>query len=258
MRVVRTFTWKKNMNPKSHTLFHFTKSADVLKLIMKNGFWPRYCLEDVEWLGYDGFDFIAYPMVCFCDIPLSRAQEHVKFYGEYGIGLTKEWAESNKITPILYVSSNNNLKKTFRKIVDNTYYISDDDKKEKAKQNVRYLLAHSKPTEGNMVVAGSVVAKEFYQESEWRYVPENAIIKDYLKKTEFDDDNILKSNNELTFQSSIIKFTPKDVKYIFVKSDSDIPEIINFIQAELDGFPNADIKVLMSRVTSLESIQRDL
>ncbi len=246
------------MNPKSHTLFHFTKSADVLKLIMKNGFWPRYCLEDVEWLGYDGFDFIAYPMVCFCDIPLSRAQEHVKFYGEYGIGLTKEWAESNKITPILYVSSNNNLKKTFRKIVDNTYYISDDDKKEKAKQNVRYLLAHSKPTEGNMVVAGSVVAKEFYQESEWRYVPENAIIKDYLKKTEFDDDNILKSNNELTFQSSIIKFTPKDVKYIFVKSDSDIPEIINFIQAELDGFPNADIKVLMSRVTSLESIQRDL
>ena len=246
------------MNPKSHTLFRFTKSADVLKLIMKNGFWPRYCLEDVEWLGYDGFDFIAYPMVCFCDIPLSRAQEHVKFYGEYGIGLTKEWAESNKITPILYVSSNNNLKKTFRKIVDNTYYISDDDKKEKAKQNVRYLLAHSKPTEGNMVVAGSVVAKEFYQESEWRYVPENAIIKDYLKKTEFDDDNILKSNNELTFQSSIIKFTPKDVKYIFVKSDSDIPEIINFIQAELDGFPNADIKVLMSRVTSLESIQRDL
>ena len=142
--------------------------------------------------------------------------------------------------------------------MDNTYYISDDDKKEKAKQNVRYLLAHSKPTEGNMVVAGSVVAKEFYQESEWRYVPENAIIKDYLKKTEFDDDNILKSNNELTFQSSIIKFTPKDVKYIFVKSDSDIPEIINFIQAELDGFPNADIKVLMSRVTSLESIQRDL
>ena len=119
-------------------------------------------------------------------------------------------------------------------------------------------MCSSDLNEGNMVVAGSVVAKEFYQESEWRYVPENAIIKDYLKKTEFDDDNILKSNNELTFQSSIIKFTPKDVKYIFVKSDSDIPEIINFIQAELDGFPNADIKVLMSRVTSLESIQRDL
>ncbi|MFZ3192220.1 MAG: abortive infection system antitoxin AbiGi family protein [Moraxellaceae bacterium] len=246
------------MNPKSHTLFHFTKSADVLKLIIKNGFWPRYCLEDVAWLGYDGFDFIAYPMVCFCDIPLSRAEEHVKFYGEYGIGLTKEWAESNKITPILYVSSNNNLKKTFKKIVDNTSHISPEDKKEQAIQNVRYLLAHSKPTEGNMVVAGNLVAKEFYQESEWRYVPKNAAIKDYLRNPEFNDEAILKGNNELTLKHSSIKFTPKDVKYIFVKNDSDIPDIINFIQAELDGYPNADIKVLMSRVTSLESIQRDL
>lgn len=48
------------MSPKSHTLFHFTKTNDVLKMVIKNGFWPRYCLEDVGWLGYPEFDFIAY------------------------------------------------------------------------------------------------------------------------------------------------------------------------------------------------------
>ena len=51
---------------------------------------------------------------------------------------------------------------------------------------------------------------------------------------------------------------PSDVKYIFVKSDSDIPDIINFIQTELDRFPAAALKVLMSRVVSLESITMDL
>ena len=109
------------MNPKSHTLFHFTKNSEVLKLIIQNGFWPRYCLEDVGWLGYKEFDFIAYPMVCFCDIPLSRVDEHVNFYGEFGIGLTKEWAKSNKLTPILYVAPNHHIPQTFRDIVDLTF-----------------------------------------------------------------------------------------------------------------------------------------
>lgn len=245
------------MNPKSHTLFHFTNSSEVLKLIIKNGFWPRYCPEDVRWLGYKEFDFISYPMVCFCDIPISRTDEHVKFYGEYGIGLTKEWAESNKVTPILYVSNNNHLPKTFRDIVDHTYHM-EEDKKEDAKQTVRYLLAHSKPTEGNMVIGGNLVSKEFYQESEWRYVPKHPDIKDYLKKIELENPDIVDECNKLSGKHCTIKFTPKDVKYIFVKSDSDIPDMVNFIQAELDNFPSADIKVLLTRVTSLESIRRDL
>ena len=72
------------MKPKSHTLFHFTKSRDTLKLVLKNGFWPRYCLEDIQWIGEDRFPYISIPIVCFCDIPLSRIQEHVGCYGEFG------------------------------------------------------------------------------------------------------------------------------------------------------------------------------
>ena len=226
-------------------------------MVIKNGFWPRYCLEDVGWLGYPEFDFIAYPMVCFCDIPLSRVNEHVNFYGEFGIGLTKEWANSNKLTPILYVAPNNNIPKTFRDIVDFTHKI-EGAAKEDAKQTVRYLLAHAKPTEGKMVISGEFIDKEFHQESEWRYVPKNVEIKDYLKRPEFENEEVIEINNNLTKQYCSIKFTPKDIKYIFVKSDSDIPDIINFIQTELVYFPSSDLKVLMSRVTSLESIRGDI
>jgi hypothetical protein len=224
---------------------------------MKNGFWPRYCTEDVNWLGYKNFDYIAYPMVCFCDIPLSRTDEHVKFYGEFGIGLTKEWAEANKITPILYVSTNSLIPQTFRDVVDQTYKLAEEEKV-KAKQRVRYLLAHSKPTEGNMVIGGKVVSKEFYQESEWRYVPQNENISDYLNKEGYESKEKLEEHNVLSRDNCTITFTPKDVKYIFVKNDSDIPDMINFIQNELDHFQGIELKVLLSRVTSLESIIRDL
>jgi len=39
------------MKPRSSTLFHFTKNEEILFDIMENGFWPRYCLEDIQWQG---------------------------------------------------------------------------------------------------------------------------------------------------------------------------------------------------------------
>jgi len=92
-------------SPRAISLFHFTKSMDVLQTILKEGFWPRYCLEDVQWQGHDTYEFVAYPMVCFCDIPISRISEHVGFYGSYGIGLTKQWGIKNNLNPVFYFSA---------------------------------------------------------------------------------------------------------------------------------------------------------
>jgi hypothetical protein len=38
------------MNARTKTLFHLTKSLDVLMRILEEGFWPQYCLEDITWL----------------------------------------------------------------------------------------------------------------------------------------------------------------------------------------------------------------
>lgn len=90
------------MKPKSDNLFHFTKSIDILELILVGGFKPRYCLEDVAWQGIDTEEFIAFPMTCFCDIPLSRISEHTDFYGQYGLGMSKDWGAKNNLDPVLY------------------------------------------------------------------------------------------------------------------------------------------------------------
>lgn len=245
------------MNPKAHTLFHFTKSRDTLKQIIKNGFWPKYCLEDINWLGEEDHSYIAYPIVCFCDIPLSRIQEHVGFYGSFGLGLTKEWAESNGLNPVSYISAGNNISRSYGELNEHANKLHLEDAS-LAKITMRYLFAFAKPLEGLMVVDGSPVKKEFYQESEWRYVPKSDDISEYLTKASFDEKDLLKKENEKTKSACSLRFTPKDIKYIFVNSDADIPDIINFINTEMDDFPNADLKVLMSRVTSLGSISNDV
>lgn len=249
-----------NLQPKSHTLFHFTKNLEFMKDILKNGFWPRYCLEDLSWYSNEANYQMAYPIVCFCDIPLSRVDEHVDFYGNFGLGLTKEWARLNKLSPVLYLNEGSDQQLAFKNICGENlkgqgfYKNSNDD--------VISIMSHIKPIEGKMFINGKFISKEFHQENEWR-LSVNAKNTDYQTKSflyenQFHDKSILEQENIRSKQLCSLKFTPSDIKYLFVKSDSDIPDLINFIQTELDHFSNSDVKILMSRVVSLETISSDM
>lgn len=244
------------MQPRSASLFHFTRSLDILKSVLKDGFWPRYCLEDVEWQGREENDFIAFPMVCFCDIPMSRISEHVNFYGNFGIGLTKEWGAKNNLNPVFYFSGDNPLHGALKSLTTTVSNL-EEPQNEKGFIDIRYILAHSKPTKGRMIIAGEPVTKDFYQESEWRYVPQKEGIRDYLRLKSFNNKKTLEKLNLKSQKECMLKFLPSDVRYIFVPTDSEVPAIMNFIQTELDHFPSTDLKLLMSRVTSLESLALD-
>jgi hypothetical protein len=239
------------MKPKSDNLFHFTKSLDVLKLILKNGIYPRYCLEDIEWFGVDD-KYLAFPMSCFCDIPLSRISEHTNFYGNYGLGMCKEWGAKNKLNPVVYSPPGGSVqlltKYLFHLDIDGCNSIQRDEV-----DNQTYKLwSLLKPTIGNMVVSGSVIEKEFYQENEWRYVPPVTTV---IEECDFEDEKE-QSNEEI--EKYKLEISPSDIRYIFVKNDSDIPELVDFINTDLDVFPLNEIKILLSRIVSLDTLQQDL
>lgn len=244
--------------PRASSLFHFTKSLDVLQSILQDGFWPRYCLEDVQWQRHAGHEFVAFPMVCFCDIPISRIDEHVGFYGSYGIGLTKQWGIRNNLNPVIYFSGDNPVHQAIKSLTGLVNSLKVKEEKDAGFRHVRYLLAHSKPVTGRMIVGGQPLFKEFYQETEWRFVPQHQDVEGHLLQKEFDNPIELEKRNAITSEKCRLKITPSDVRYIFVPTDADIPLIMNFLQTHLDHLPNADLKVLMSRVTSLESVSSDV
>lgn len=87
------------MKPKSNNLFHFTKTLEVIKLILKNGLQPSYCLEDNEWMALGDNKHVSFPMSCFCEIPLSRISDHTDFYGDFGLGFSKDWGLKKSFKP---------------------------------------------------------------------------------------------------------------------------------------------------------------
>jgi len=229
------------MTSRSRTLFHFTKNVDVLKQILAGGFWPRYCSEDTRWVGQEDAQTIAFPMACFCDIPLSRIADHVNFYGQYGLGMTREWAIANGLNPILYIAGENFVRAELRKLNDHANRLKEE-KRASAKESVRYIYAHAKPATGVMVVDGSPVEKDFYLESEWRHVPRHDEIAPYLRHDSFADADCLVRENKKTDEHCRLKFTPKDIKYIFVRSDTDIPRHHQFHSEQVGSLPSCGYK----------------
>src|SRR5690242_19523216 len=104
--------------PHSDSLFHFTRSLDALHGILVHGFRPRYCLESIGW-AQTPLTHVAFPMVCFCDLPISKLANHVDYYGGgYGVGLTREWALKWGLNPVVYVNPGNALPQILRHLVE--------------------------------------------------------------------------------------------------------------------------------------------
>lgn len=109
---------KVRSNSHTSTLFHYTKTANTLLSILKEGFRFSYCLEDYYLLGNSK---IGVPMISFCDIPIHDSVEHSEKYGYYAIGLTKDALfECEKIlrqiSPVHYYISPDSTKPIFQEL----------------------------------------------------------------------------------------------------------------------------------------------
>lgn len=129
----------------SNTLFHFTGNLENIIGILENNFKPSYGIETI-YLGGAPFK-LAYPMVCFCDIPLSQIRKHIKVYGPYGIGLSKDWGIRLGLNPVLYLEKNSSLSNYIDEISD---YIGDinDENSAIAIGTMNEFIKHIKPYKG--------------------------------------------------------------------------------------------------------------
>ncbi len=247
------------MGISSNSIVHFTDSKQALKSILKNNFKIHYCKEEICFNDDNTFQ-IAVPMVSFCDITLSQVKTHMQKYGNYGLGLTKEWAKRKKLNPVLYFAKNSFLAHSYlnffiehfknpgnRKEIPD---LSDDSKR--LFDIVRYMKNYENTLTRQQEVHENY---RFYDEREWRYVLDFMQHPHFLypTKTDFDKDVANKG-----IESYILEFEPNDIKYIIIKDEEEISEFINVLRtAKGKKFSMNDVEKLTTRIITSTQIYED-
>lgn len=256
-------------NISANTVFHFTGSVDALENILRNDFYPQFCFEDFfETISKVSGTEKPIPMVCFCDIPLSQVREHTKTYGEYAIGLSKEWAIRKKINPVLYTYPGsdiaNKLNGVFFALIKHSTAVNPfiPEIIESFISSIQYV----KPYEGRLWKNGQWNPEKikFYNEREWRFIsPLNEKIPILMRERQPSDQDlpkvVKKFNRDIIDKKSLhLSFTPKDIKFIIVKNESEILSMHERV-TKIKGvkFSEKDVKILTTRIISMENIKEN-
>lgn len=251
------------MSLSSNSVIHYTNKLENLKGIFKSeGFRLKYCLEKLN-INFGKEISSAIPMVSFCDIPLSEVKNHTDSYGSYGIGLYKNWAKQNGLNPILYLENNSYISETISNLISRLLKLRETTEgldnilmKETLK-----LLFYCKNYEGYL--KHGIIDDDnyrFYNEREWRFIPneetlvEKGIIpliwgERFLKEKE-------KYNDEV--KDLYLSFNVKDISYIIVDDENDIPEILTTLnEVYEDKCTSKDLKILGTKIITKNQIYHD-
>lgn len=245
----------------SNTLFHFTNESGLLGILRSN-FRTSFVRERLTTEKGAHWDY-RIPAICFCDIPLHLLTDHIAQYGQYGLGLSRDWALAKQLNPVFYYQSNSLLFREFSSMMSLQHEDVMALHKEKmpiasissAYFRNRYILQYYKPWYGYDFKLGK--EKYFYDEREWRYVPINEGIIEAIYN---DDDEFQKEKDEYysELKNPELIFEPKDINYIVLKDESERYEISQNIRSIKEKFSYRDVETLSTKILTVEQIQNDL
>lgn len=244
------------MSLSSNSIFHLTSSKDSLRGILESNFKIKYCLETIDF-GSAASE-IRVPMVSFCDIPLSEIKEHISKYGEYGIGLTKEWAEKNKLNPVLYVARNSNLATSYTKALHDFVLSDTSCEADESDHALTDVLRYIKNYQGDLNRKGKISKDyRFSDEREWRYVPPFETKCDMLVGEDYYASNA--SQVDAPIRDLRLSFEPNDIRYIIIRDESEITEFVNLLRyAKGNKYSHNDVERLTTRLLTTEQIKGDI
>lgn len=238
---------KVSQNLSSDSLFHFIRRREwLLEILQRKAFQARFVYEDLPALRQK----LGIPMKCFSDIPLGVIKKHMSVYGSYGIGVTKDFAKKNNLSPIIYIHG--------RSDTLNRYLSNIKSFKTLNKQNS--LVPYFKMDEGLVMnKKGKMVKSRFYDEREWRYVPANAELIDF---DGFDEDEIRNGkleyeNNQLINNTGkyLLPFDYGDITYLFVESEDDVYPLVKSIKSL--SIKEESVDMLIAKIITAKQIERD-
>lgn len=246
-------------NISSNVLFYFTNSLDSIVDILTNGFYPHYCPEYSFGPLHDKTASSgkppthASPMICFCDLPLSLIRKHLETYGNFGIGLKKEWGIRNGVTPVLYTHGKSQLFKA----LSNRMWAASDQGDEGANIDLKFLAAFLKPYRGNAWRDGKTKPDiHFYDEREWRYVPRVAANEQiFLPREVYTNKEKLVKLYASFKEKCKLTVHPDDIQYLIVPEDGHILELVEHLRSLYN--PD-DATLVTTAIMTIDCIHEDV
>jgi hypothetical protein len=214
---------------KINHIFHYTSRCEVLEKIIRNGFQPSYCKEQIRDRKY------LSPMVSFCNIPIGEVDKYVR-YGKNGIGMSMEWAIKNRVNPVLYIHEGSE----YMDILNNKHLMGSNflndgvSSANKLLSNIKYWKTNHKNKSINT-----------YQEREWRFVPsldkERLIIDEAINTSEYAKFCAKKKSTPHFPNHKLVIESISDISYIVVTTAKQRKNLIEVLKAKFD---NDDKKVV--------------
>lgn len=213
------------------TLFTFTNQLKWMIASLKQKLIsPRYCVEQLDYLGISDLKKLAFPMKCFCDINLHKLSTHMEWYGYYGLAFPKRWGMAHKIQPVQYINEKSELRldfsEVFRDVLREEIDENESDLHKKLKDYLLHELMYYKPYQGDFTkrTTQEKSNKCFADECEWRFIPNASIVdmpqvitqNDLAGSVLEDFNSALDGNKDVS-----LSFEYSDIKYIIVKSMDD-------------------------------------
>ena len=230
-------------NLSSTTLFNFTDTFDRLIGNIEKGI---YCGDVYEKLPKFGSPsgYIV-PMVCFCDIPLGLIKEHLDWYGTYAIGIKRDYARKYMVNPVWYIHKDNPVvSKMFKS-------------KNKIELSESPLLPYLKQFLGYQKdLNGIERQKKFYDEREWRFIPQDSkfkakliVNKPYSEGEKLSQDKSLKRVTYMNIELDRIE-------YIIVKNEEDKEDLYPILN-KLSSAKGVKYEKLISAIITCKQIRKD-
>lgn len=240
----------------SNAIIHYTKEFGRLEGILKEGFKIKYCSEKIRTRGGKNFS-AGIAMISFCDLPLTNAKKHFSSYGFYGIGLSKKWAKRHGLNPVQYIDYNSYLGDALRKNAEKILLPENKDKS--WKDSFSLLVAYSKNYEGKLVRDGKTKNDyRFYDEREWRYIPDEKEIFDnprMVNLINYEKDKQLYNSYLSNFR---LKFSIEDISFIIVELETDIDPLIKILMDIYQDVTNRiQLEKLLCKIITVEQIEQD-
>lgn len=233
------------MGLSSNILWHQTNYNSLWNILKTQEILCSYSVEKMA--SYFPIPF-AFPMVSMCDLPFSEFASYIGKYGDYSIGLSREWGLANRFNSVWYCEKDSMVADVFRNTIKEALK---NDQIEKITPLFK-LLAYIKVYEDELP-KHDYEKYRFCDEKEMRFVPsfEYMLSGNEVPVLTIEDYEIYKNNHKGSSALSYgVKFKWSHVKYIVVKEDHQIEKFRSLLL-------NLNKKNYQIPIFSNEQIQED-